>query len=119
MTYALRQEYASLSLHDKNSLRCPTPNIHSHAHPERLTARRAEALHSAADEDAERDARAASGEMDSVPGQGAIELDQPASDFVVGADVSLPLELPTGHALAGQLRGLNQLMVHGVLTEEE
>ena len=52
-------------------------------------------------------------------GEFPIELDESASDFVVTTDVSFPVEVQSGDALADQLRKLNELMGQGVLTEEE
>ena len=40
-------------------------------------------------------------------------------DLVVTTDVSFPVEVQTGDALADQLKKLNTLMAQGVLTEEE
>ncbi len=48
-----------------------------------------------------------------------IELDIEEDDFVVATDVSFPVEVQTGDALADQLRKLNQLVEQGVLTPEE
>jgi hypothetical protein len=51
----------------------------------------------------------------------AIELDVPAAvgQLNVMTDVSFPLEIQTGDALADQLSKLNKLLEQGVLTEEE
>jgi len=48
-----------------------------------------------------------------------IELDIEEDDFVVATDVSFPVEIQTGDALADQLRKLNRLVEQGVLTPEE
>ncbi len=48
-----------------------------------------------------------------------IELDAEADDFVVTTDVSFPVEVQRGDALADQLRKLNQLLTQGILSEEE
>jgi len=54
-----------------------------------------------------------------APGQDVIELREPAGEFVVTTDVSFPVEVQRGDALADQLRKLNQLLTQGILTEEE
>jgi hypothetical protein len=91
-------------------------NRHAQGHAERIAANRGQALSAidAADEDPERAARLASGALPD-----AIELDASESDFVVNTDVSFPVEVQTGDALADQLQKLNRLMAQGVLTEEE
>ncbi len=48
-----------------------------------------------------------------------IELDQSAGELVVLPDVSFPVEVQRGDALADQLRKLNQLLTQGILTEQE
>jgi hypothetical protein len=48
-----------------------------------------------------------------------IVLENEEEDFVVGTDVSFPVEVQRGDALADQLRKLNLLLEQGVLTEEE
>lgn len=48
-----------------------------------------------------------------------IELEDEASDFVVTPDVSFPVEVQRGDALADQLRKLNVLLTQGILSEEE
>ena len=97
-------------------------NHHAQAHAERLAARRGSALSSLNDSDpaAETAARLASGGMATTPPAGdAIELTEDEADLVVTTDVSFPVEVQTGDALADQLKKLNQLMTQGVLTEEE
>lgn len=47
------------------------------------------------------------------------ELDAPAGEMVVTTDVSFPVEVQRGDALADQLRKLNQLLTQGILTETE
>lgn len=49
----------------------------------------------------------------------AIALDQSEGELVVMPDVSFPVEVQRGDALADQLRKLNQLLTQGILTEEE
>ena len=98
------------------------PNRHAQAHAERLAARRGSALSSlnGDDLDAEDAARRASGRMGAQsPLSDAIELPGEDADLVVTADVSFPVEVQTGDALADQLKKLSQLMAQGVLTEEE
>lgn len=97
-------------------------NQHAQAHAERLAARRGNALSSLNADDlaAEDAARLASGRMAAqTAGGDAIELTEEEADLVVTTDVSFPVEVQTGDALADQLKKLNQLMAQGVLTEEE
>ena len=49
----------------------------------------------------------------------ALELDSPEEEFTVAPDVSFPVEVQRGDALADQLRKLNQLLTQGILTEQE
>lgn len=54
------------------------------------------------------------------PNVAEIELvDVQEEDLQVDADVSFPLDLQRGDALADQLRKLNLLLTQGILTEEE
>ena len=69
--------------------------------------------------EAERQARMASGQIDGSSRAAPIELDESDADFVVTTDVSFPVEVQQGDALADQLQKLNQLLSQGVLTEEE
>jgi hypothetical protein len=48
-----------------------------------------------------------------------VEFDDQDIDLVVATDVSFPVEIQSGDALADPLRKLNQLLEPGVLTEEE
>jgi hypothetical protein len=48
-----------------------------------------------------------------------IDFDDQERDFVVATDVSFPIEVQSGDALADQLRKLNQLLEQGILTAEE
>jgi hypothetical protein len=52
-------------------------------------------------------------------GPEALELELPEEDLVVNPDVSFPVEVQRGDALADQLRKLNQLLTQGILTEQE
>lgn len=49
----------------------------------------------------------------------AIDLDTPEADLVVTPDVSFPVEVQRGDALADQLLKLNKLLTQGILTEQE
>ncbi len=58
--------------------------------------------------------------MPAAPDRETIELDQPDGEqLVVLPDVSFPVEVQRGDALADQLRKLNQLLTQGILTEAE
>ena len=63
---------------------------------------------------------AAHPEIPAAPDREAIEFDQPEGEqLVVMPDVSFPVEVQRGDALADQLRKLNQLLTQGILTEQE
>lgn len=98
-------------------------NRRAAAHAERLAARRGSALTSINAEEAaaaEAAARLASGIGPGAADDArAIELDVPASELVVTPDVSFPVEIQSGDALAEQLEKLSRLLAQGVLTEEE
>lgn len=93
-------------------------NEHAHARAERLAARQGAALSSLTDADAEAAAALASGRMQSDSDR-AIEIDESDAELAVTTDVSFPVEVQRGDALADQLSKLNALLAQGVLTEEE
>ena len=93
-------------------------NQHAQAHAERLAAKRGGALNSLNHAEAEDAARLASGRPVD-PSDRAIEIDCDDGDLVVDTDVSFPVEVQRGDALADQLGKLNQLLGQGILTEEE
>ena len=97
-------------------------NRHAQAHAERQAQRQGAALsHSGAFENnAENNANpVASQDAERVTRGDYIEIDDQDDDFVVGTDVSFPVSIQSGDALADQLRKLNQLLEQGVLTAEE
>jgi len=99
-------------------------NRHAHAHAERLAAKRGgslNALNPNDDVDPETAARMAPGQMPSERALigDAIDIGDADDDLVVATDVSFPVEVQSGDALADQLSKLNTLMAQGVLTEEE
>ena len=99
-------------------------NVHAQAQAERLAAKRGGTLNSLSEDglDAERAARLASGASaaEAVHTNDAIDFDGgDEDDLVVTTDVSFPVEVQQGDALADQLKKLNTLMAQGVLTEEE
>jgi len=49
----------------------------------------------------------------------ALDLGPDDGELIVNADVSFPVEVQRGDALADQLRKLNQLLTQGILTEQE
>jgi len=93
-------------------------NRHVQAHAQRQAERQGAALsHSGAlDENAN---TIASPDSDHIALGGTIELEDQSDEFVVATDVSFPVEVQSGDALADQLRKLNQLLQQGVLTAEE
>ena len=122
----MRANSAEMAKAEKRVERRVNPTIrnnqHAQAHAERLAARQGGALSSLNEStaDAEAAARMASGQMpNQAPGGEAIEVGEDDADLVVTTDVSFPVEVQTGDALADQLNKLNQLMAQGVLTEEE
>lgn len=54
-----------------------------------------------------------------APAGAAIEVAPEETELVVLPDVSFPVEVQRGDALADQLRKLNQLLTQGILTETE
>jgi hypothetical protein len=48
-----------------------------------------------------------------------VDVEASTGEFVVDTDVSFPVEVQRGDALADQLGKLNKLLSQGVLTEEE
>lgn len=66
--------------------------------------------------------RAPAGRPDQAPAPDVPEielLDVQEEDLQITPDVSFPIEVQRGDALADQLRKLNQLLTQGILTEEE
>ena len=97
-------------------------NLHAQAQAERAAARRGGALNALSEDDHEAERAAALASGRSPEEMNAIEIGADASDeddLVVTTDVSFPVEVQTGDALADQLKKLNTLMAQGVLTEEE
>ena len=105
------------------------PGEPSHVRAERIAANRGAALNSFGPDDeslaAESAARMASGRMayESSALSHAIEIDDGEDEdedhFVVATDVSFPVEVQLGDAIADQLKSLSEQMAKGVLTEEE
>ncbi len=88
--------------------------------PERQAGRQAEALsHSGAFgmETNAGSARSSSGPA--VAPRDEIEINELEADFVVATDVSFPVAVQAGDALADPLRKLNRLLEQGVLTAEQ
>jgi len=97
-------------------------NQFAQEYAERLATMRGNPLLSVGDpslEEAERDARLASGRRPDETQTRAIEIDDREDDFVVATDVSFPVEVQASDVLVDELRKLNSLMSQGVLTEEE
>lgn len=93
-------------------------NRHAQAHAERQAQRQGAALnHSGAFENNANEV--ASQDAERVARGDYIEIDDQDDDFVVGTDVSFPVSIQSGDALADQLRKLTQLLEQGVLTAEE
>lgn len=101
------------------------PGEPSHVRAERIAANRGAALNSFGPDDeslaAESAARMASGRMayESSALSHAIEIGEDEDHFVVATDVSFPVEVQLGDAIADQLKGLSEQMAKGILTEEE
>jgi hypothetical protein len=92
-------------------------NRHAQAHAQRQARRQGTALsRSGPDKNAN---AIASEDLDQIARGEFIEFDDQDIDLVVATDVSFPVEIQSGDALADPLRKLNQLLEPGVLTEEE
>lgn len=121
----LRSNGAAMAEAEERAARRVNPRIkenrQTRAHAERLAARQGQSLSSisAIDDEAERAARRASGAFEQRSPVAPIDLDEEADDLVVTTDVSFPVEVQQGDALADQLQKLNRLLAQGVLTEEE
>lgn len=119
----LRSNGEAMAEAEKRTKRRMNPTIrenrHAHAHAERLAAKRGASLNALNDRDAEAAAGLASGREAAVAGAREIEIDQSESELELSTDVSFPVDVQRGDALADQLNKLNQLMSQGVLTEEE
>jgi len=118
----MRSNHLALETAEKRAYRAIHPEIRENrqaaAHAERQAARQGAAVgHPVSFEDkpGEQAVDPRTGYARSEP----IELEFEEDDFVVATDVSFPVEVQTGDALADQLRKLNQLVEQGVLTPEE
>ena len=118
----MRSNHVALEKAEKRAYRAVQPvireNRQAEAHANRQAARQGEALsHSGAFEDGQ--TRPHNSPQSAYATAEPIELDLEEDDFVVATDVSFPVEVQTGDALADQLGKLNRLLEQGVLTEEE
>lgn len=93
-------------------------NRHAQAHAQRQAERQGSALGHSGALDGNANA-IASADADHIALGGYVEIDDRTDDFVVATDVSFPVEIQSGDALADQLSKLNQLLEQGVLTAEE
>lgn len=93
-------------------------NRHAEAHAQRQARRRGATLSHSGAEENNANSIALEG-SDQVARGDFIEFDDQNADLVVATDVSFPVEIQSGDALADQLRKLNRLLEQGVLTEEE
>jgi len=93
-------------------------NRHAEAHAQRQARRRGTALSQSGAQGNNANPVASEG-SDQVARGDFIEFDDQDSDLIVATDVSFPVEIQSGDAMADQLRKLNQLLEQGVLTEEE
>ena len=116
----MRGNHAKLEEAERRAHRAVNPvireNRHAAAHAERQAQRKGTAFVHAGSGDGNANAVAS---RPPTPASDAIEIDDQDGDFEVATDVSFPVEVQTGDALADQLKKLNQLMAQGVLTEEE
>ena len=118
----LRSNHVALEKAEQRVHRTINPvireNRHAEAHAERQAGRQGAALSHAGEFESSRGsglelAKSVSAECESI------SIDEQDGDFVVATDVSFPVEVQSGDALADQLRKLNQLLEQGVLTAEE
>jgi hypothetical protein len=118
----MRTNHEALERAEKRTERALNPvireNHHARAHAERQAARRGSSLNHSGAEDSNASRGWAGNESAASPRE-MIEFDDQEDDFVVATDVSFPIEIQAGDALADQLRKLNQLLEQGVLTAEE
>ena len=118
----MRTNHDALEKAEKRTQRALNPvireNRHTQAHAERQASRQGEALsHSGSCDPTE--TRGQHPRRTAIPQREAISIDDLDDDFVVATDVSFPVAVQAGDALADQLRKLNQLLEQGVLTAEE
>jgi len=117
----LRSNHHALEEAEKRAHKAVNPvireNRHASAHAERQAQRRGETLNSlASDENANApDPEAAS----RLSQRDEIDFEAAPGEFQVETDVSFPVEVQSGEALADQLRKLNSLLEQGILTAEE
>lgn len=120
----IRTNHVALEKAEKRAHRAINPiireNRHAQHHAERQAARQGQALThlGASDVDGGSNRDRAPNDIPNAP-LGEIEIGELTQEFVVGTDVSFPLEVQSGDALADQLQKLNQLLEQGVLTAEE
>lgn len=93
-------------------------NRYARAHAERQATRQGSALSHSGAPTGNANGVASDKRADMAPGE-YIQINDPDSDFVVATDVSFPVEIQSGDALADQLCKLSQLLEQSVLTEEE
>lgn len=115
----VRTNHIALEKAEKRVHRAANPvireNRHVGAHAERQAAKRGAVLNHSGAEDSNANAVASQ----PASRREFIDVDQPGSEFVVETDVSFPVEIQSGNALADQLGKLNRLLEQGVLTAEE
>lgn len=120
----MRSNHEALEMAERRAHRKVNPVIRENRHAQglaaRQAARRGEMTSSInASDPATQSGRDVSvGKPTSEP-PWSVEVEESASDFVVDTDVSFPVEVQRGDALADQLSKLNRLLGQGVLTEEE
>ena len=118
----LRSNHDALEKAEKRTERALNPVLHENkqaqAHAERMARRQGAALnHPGAQESNSNQGSSIS--RNAIAPREMIEIDDQADDFVVATDVSFPVAVQAGDALADQLQKLNQLLEQGVLTAEE
>lgn len=116
----LRGNHVAIEAAEKKAHRAVNPTLRENRHAAALAerqARRQGADLNALNADRTTPSASVAGHARLDPHE--IELETDDEDFVVDTDVSFPLEVQRGDALADQLRKLNKLLEQGVLTEEE
>lgn len=116
----LRTNREAMDVSEKKTKERLNPVIRENRHAEALAERQAnrrgaglQDIGSAMDDD-----RRAPSTVDFTT-LGAIEIDESEETLELGSDVSYPIELQQGDALADQLRKLSALLSQGVLSPEE
>jgi hypothetical protein len=123
----VRSNHEALEVAERRVHRMVNPVIRENRHAQALAARQAArrgdvTSHINAAEPARHETTASRRVATGVPLSASpwtLDVDESGGDFVVDTDVSFPVEVQRGDALADPLSKLNRLLSQGILTEEE